>query len=289
MIPLNRIRTEAAIHPNFRGEKRVALNVSLLRKKIAGQLEGPTSEIWDNAIWKEAKAQLLAESAGKCAYCESPTTLVSFGDVEHFRPKSKYWWLAYCYENYLPACIMCNQKFKQDFFVTDPKGTAWSGPVIKKSMNDSQLVALAKKMTVDPVTDGAGMPMKKFLDTLKKERALIVNPYFQDPAEYFAYKPILANKEIIVLPLKPAHKAIVAACEKFYGINRQELRDERFRHYATYITYKYTLQASGIPAKLRKSIGRRLAEMQDGSLRYTGMIRYFETKKLEDLPWDFGL
>jgi hypothetical protein len=288
MIRLTRIRTEGAVPPNFRGEKRVALNLSLLQKKISGQLDGATSEIWDNTIWKEAKAQLLAESGGKCAYCESPTSVVSFGDVEHFRPKSKYWWLAYCYENYLPACIMCNQKFKQDFFPIEPKGKAWTGPVIKMSMTHSQLVATARAMNVDPVQDGAGMPRKKFLDVLKKERGLMINPYLEDPAEYFAYKPILSNKEVIVIPLKPAHKAIVAACDKFYGVNRQELRDERYRHYANYITYKYTLLATGLPLKLRKSIGKRLAEMQDGSLRYTGMIRYFETQKLEDLPWDFS-
>jgi hypothetical protein len=132
------------------------------------------------------------------------------------------------------------------------------------------------------------MPMKKFRATLKKERALILDPYLQDPALYFAYEPILPNKEVIVVPLKPAHKAVVEACNRLYGINRQELLDERFLHYATYVTYRHTLQ-SGIPAKLRKSIENRLAEMLSGSLRYTGMIRYFNAKKLEDLPWDFGL
>jgi uncharacterized protein (TIGR02646 family) len=289
MISLTRIRTAKAVHPNFRGEKRVALNLGLLKKKIAGELEGATSAVWDNGIWKEAKAQLLKESAGKCAYCESPASVVSFGDVEHFRPKSKYWWLAYCYENYLPACIICNQKFKQDYFELHPDGVAWAGPVIKPLMSDSQLVKLAKEMTVDPVKDSAGMPLKKFLETLKKERALILNPYFENPADYFAYKPILKNKEVVVVPLKPAHKAIVEACNRFYGINRQELRDERYRHYATYMTYRYTLSASGLPARLKKQVTRRIAEMTAGPLRYTGMIRYFETKALEDLPWDFGL
>jgi uncharacterized protein (TIGR02646 family) len=289
MIPLTRIRTAKAIHPNFRGEKRVALNLSLLKKKIAGELEGPTSGVWDNTVWKEAKAQLLKESAGKCAYCESPTSVVSFGDVEHFRPKSKYWWLAYCYENYLPACIMCNQKFKQDYFELHPQSSPWPGPLIKPAMSESQLITLAKNMTVDPLRDTAGMPLKKFLETIRKERALILNPYFQNPEEYFAYKPILRNKEVLIVAHKATHKAIVEACNRIFGINRQELRDERFRHYATYMTYRYTLHASGLPAKLKRSVARRIADMTGGALRYTGMIRYFETKPLEDLPWDFGI
>ena len=42
--------------------------------------------------------------------------MVAYGDVEHFRPKSKYWWLAYCYENYLYSCQMCNQRYKKAEF-----------------------------------------------------------------------------------------------------------------------------------------------------------------------------
>ncbi len=289
MIPLTRVRTLTAVPPSFRGAKRVALNLALLKMRIAGELDGPTAELWDSTIWKEAKAQLLRESSGKCAYCESPATVVSFGDVEHFRPKSRYWWLAYCYENYLPACTICNQRFKQDFFALGPKGKAWAGPLIKQGMTEAQLSELAKTMTADPVTDSEGMPMKKFMSTLKKERALILNPYFDNPASYLAYLPILATKEVLVVPKKTTYKAIVEACDKFYGINRQELRDERFRHYSVYMTYKYILQATGLSEQLRSSVARRIAEMTGGSFRYTGMIRYFETKKLENLPWDFGI
>jgi uncharacterized protein (TIGR02646 family) len=45
---------------------------------------------------------------GKCAYCEwheQPKR----NDLEHYRPKSRYWWLAWTWENLLFACRNCNQ------------------------------------------------------------------------------------------------------------------------------------------------------------------------------------
>jgi hypothetical protein len=289
MIALSRIRTADAIPDEFYGAKRIARNLELLKSKIKGDFDGTKamSSVWKSAIWDKAKDQLLIESNGKCAYCESPTSVVAYGDVEHFRPKSKYWWLAYCYENYLPACTVCNQRYKRDEFALKAKAKPWTGPDVKKGMTAAQLKALAKAMTADALNDGDGMAMKLFTDTMTAEGALLVHPYFQNPEDYFAYKPIVETNEVIIVPLKSATKAIVDACDKFFGINRQELRDERYRHYATYMTFRQTLAVPNLPDKLKKNITKRIAEMTSGKLRYTGMIRYFETKKLEDLPWDF--
>lgn len=291
MIALTRIRTTDAVPNEFYGAKRIAHNLDLLKSKLKGDFDGTkaTSAIWKSAIWDKAKDQLLKESAGKCAYCESPTSVVAYGDVEHFRPKSKYWWLAYCYENYLPACTLCNQRFKRDEFALKARAKPWAGPDVKPGMTSAQLKELAKTMTVDALNDADGMPLKAFTETINKERALLVHPYFQNPEEYFAYKPILATKEVVVVSTKSSAKAIVSACDKFFGINRQELRDERFRHYTIYMTYRQTLANATLPDKLKKSITKRISEMTAGNLRYTGMIRYFEKKKLEDLPWDFDV
>ena len=48
----------------------------------------------------------------KCAYCESR---VEQGQVEHYRPKSKYYWLAYSWDNLLYGCPTCNQFKGTDF------------------------------------------------------------------------------------------------------------------------------------------------------------------------------
>lgn len=43
---------------------------------------------------------------GKCAFCEQS---IEQSQVEHYRPKSKYYWLAYSWDNLILACPRCNQ------------------------------------------------------------------------------------------------------------------------------------------------------------------------------------
>lgn len=45
---------------------------------------------------------------GKCAYCESKITHVSYAHIEHYRPKSKFPKLAFGWENLLLSCPVCN-------------------------------------------------------------------------------------------------------------------------------------------------------------------------------------
>lgn len=62
-------------------------------------------------IYKEkmVREALRKMCYGKCAYCESRITAVYSGDIEHFRPKGRYHWLAADWENLLFACPFCNQ------------------------------------------------------------------------------------------------------------------------------------------------------------------------------------
>ena len=73
--------------------------------------------------------QLLCDAQyKKCCYCESVVISVSYGAVEHFRPKGAvrqtrqrpkirpgYYWLAYQWENLLFICDVCNTN-KSDLF-----------------------------------------------------------------------------------------------------------------------------------------------------------------------------
>ena len=78
---------------------------------------------------ESVKAALIADQRGKCAFCESRVTHVSYGDVEHFRPKrgvhqskgqplskTGYYWLAYDWDNLFLACQLCNQRHKKNLF-----------------------------------------------------------------------------------------------------------------------------------------------------------------------------
>lgn len=68
--------------------------------------EGKTSP-WNN---EDIKAALIAETAGKCAYCEARMLAVSFGDIEHIYPKSKFPERVVAWENLTLACPRCNQR-----------------------------------------------------------------------------------------------------------------------------------------------------------------------------------
>ncbi len=60
-----------------------------------------------NKRYKTADVKKTLEKLynNKCAYCE---TNIERWDVEHFRPKSLYPWLAYSWDNLLLACPTCN-------------------------------------------------------------------------------------------------------------------------------------------------------------------------------------
>ncbi len=62
---------------------------------------------------KDLKEALKKHYHSKCAYCEQYSER---WDVEHYRPKSIYYWLAYSWDNLLYACPTCNQNYKNDAF-----------------------------------------------------------------------------------------------------------------------------------------------------------------------------
>src|ERR1044072_3069439 len=86
------------------------------------------------------KASLKSAQHHKCFLCESRISHISYGDVEHYRPKGGirqseassmltpgYYWLAYNWENLFLACQLCNQRFKKNLFpLTNPTRRATS-------------------------------------------------------------------------------------------------------------------------------------------------------------------
>lgn len=86
---------------------------------------------FDKSIYAavEVKQALLAAQHNKCAFCESLVRHVSYGAVEHYRPKAGYkqkkgdslkrpgyYWLAYDWDNLFFCCQLCNEQFKQNHF-----------------------------------------------------------------------------------------------------------------------------------------------------------------------------
>ena len=274
MTKLERIRTAAAIPAAFRGAGRLAKSLELVEGRVAGTLE------FKPTVWKAAKPQLKRESDGKCAYCESKTDTVAHGDVEHFRPKSKYWWLAYCYDNYVYACQICNQVHKGDEFPIHASTGAWTGPTLPVSPTPAALATLAETLTPDALDLTAGHAFADFLVAAGKEKAGLVDPYVTDPDPLFKW---IADDVLKVVALAPASNAVAAqrafaGAEESYGLNREELKRNRYKTYEELVLLKDSLAAfaaAGINPVLQQRIKDQMKAMTKVDAPYAGMVRYF--------------
>lgn len=277
MIALTRVRTKQAIHRNFRG--KTPLNrLEKLMREVRDQIaagEDPDPDI--KSLWKDAKDQLIVESSGKCAYCESAVTATYHGDVEHFRPKDVYWWLAYVYDNYLLSCAVCNQSFKGKKFALS--GTPMPAPVLTGAEDDAALEALAADFAPDPLDDTA---VTAFIALHNGEQPLIPNPYFDAPETLFAWEvfPAIGEVWIRANPTHPRGAAILAACEDIYGINRTQLLRRRFRQWKNYDLAAAMLATPGVPDALKTMAERLIESLKAGDSEYAAMVRYFEARRL---------
>jgi uncharacterized protein (TIGR02646 family) len=99
--------------------------------------DGTRTFSFDSAIYghSSVKDMLIEAQHGKCCFCEAKITHISYGDVEHFRPKAGYrqdpdgdlarpgyYWLAYDWSNLYLSCQLCNQRYKKNSFpLQNPK------------------------------------------------------------------------------------------------------------------------------------------------------------------------
>jgi len=281
MIKLTRERDKSKIHDNFFNPKRERFERELLldQKQIA---EGIITEhSWDSNRWKKAKDQLTKETCGKCAYCEAPWAQVAYGDVEHYRPKSKYWWLAYCYENYLVSCTLCNQKYKKAHFRV--KNNSINEPEILASTSDEEINNMVGSLTPDP-TDLE--QVDTFCELHRQERPLLINPYYDNPEDYFAWNIHTIKREVELIPL-PDNDETIEFCEeakKYYGLNRKQLKDYRYALYERYYTFRLTLMEPQISQNLRQRILDMISKLKSKTSEYAGMVRYLDSLPFEELP-----
>lgn len=277
MIKLTRNRANAVA--SLCGAKREEKELELLtgrRDLLAAGTGG--SQTWSTTYWKAGKDTLRAESEGKCAYCESPTAVVAHGDVEHFRPKSNYWWLAYCLDNHLYACQICNQSFKGDQFPV--QGAPMTGPTVRRSTSDIALTRLVGTFAPDPVQVLQGCKLKDFVKACLQEKPGLPDPYNVNPEPMFRWEADETNKEVWIRPRTNSarNKFIIESVEAYMGLNREELRRVRWTlAYAPLARLKSILdqlQSTGMADVIqitRDSIGAMMASNQP----YAAMVRYF--------------
>ena len=98
------------------------------------------------------KPDLAAMQHNKCCYCEKREEQAKYRDVEHYRPKSLHWWLAWTWENLLFACIDCNREHKRDQFPQEPS----SAPLVAEQAppgGERPLVIDPPAPSIEPAMD----------------------------------------------------------------------------------------------------------------------------------------
>ena len=103
--------------------------------------ETPTKTERSRYNHADVKQALIAETHGKCAYCESKLRHVSYGDIEHVVPKSDDPSKWFSWPNLTLACDVCNtnksnSSVDEETFVdpynVDPEEQFWHwGPMMR--------------------------------------------------------------------------------------------------------------------------------------------------------------
>lgn len=272
MIELERVRSKQAIPPSFRGKLRVNKGLTLL-------LAPGAERAFDSKYWKKAKTQLKAETFGKCAYCEAPTSTVAYGDVEHFRPKSVYWWLAYCYDNYLFSCQICNQQYKQDHFPLRDGAERLAEPRLPAQASDADQEAFVRGMCPDPLVEADGMAWEAFAEACRNERALLLDPYIDDPKQHFAWEADEVQKYVYLKPGNTAAADVFDAANRYFGLNRTELLLERWKVYRILETFRSALLSATLPGDIQDRVENEIRAMMQPDAAFAGMCRFFIRQK----------
>jgi hypothetical protein len=270
MIQLRRSRAKSRIHKQFTGDKLVEKLMLLAQARI----DNGDDIVFERALgdWKKNKPQLKKDTAGKCAYCEADAESVSYGDVEHFRPKSVYWWLGLCVDNYVFACQLCNQDHKGVKFPI--AGVRLQEPAMPGLIPGNLAVRqqLAAQICPDPATTSDAI-----LEALwGGEDADLPHPYLEDPEKLFAWVAVETNEEVWVEVADPSNARAVRAfkaADDCLGINREPLRIRRFTIFANIRDHLENWQQGNGVVKQRAVAG--VVRMCRDKEVFAGMCRYF--------------
>jgi uncharacterized protein (TIGR02646 family) len=183
------------------------------KKKNADRIKkgkGRTFSAYKNDVVRQALQEMFNN---KCAYCEAYIPHISPTEIEHFRPKSVYYWLAAEWSNLLLSCIHCNRPMKH--FVSGAPNKVLSGKHTHFPIKNEK-----QNRCVSPKSK------KKSLD---ERYRLLIDPCIDDPEEYFSYIQtgnavgnIFLKDGLTPLKTERAQESI-----RLYGLCRMELVGRR--------------------------------------------------------------
>jgi uncharacterized protein (TIGR02646 family) len=112
-----------------KGKQKRKNHVTTYSRNPTAYQSGDQTFTFDRTIYAHTtvKNALVKAQHRKCCYCEA--RINQAGDIEHFRPKQAYcqargeslqypgyYWLVYEWTNLYFSCVICNQRYKQNFF-----------------------------------------------------------------------------------------------------------------------------------------------------------------------------
>ncbi len=195
---------------------------------------------------------------GKCCFCESKIGHVSYGDVEHFRPKAGwvqgnepinkpgYYWLAYDWDNLLLSCQICNQRHKKNLF---------------------------------PLSNIGGRAIYHLSD-ITVEQPLFIHPVNDNPEDFITFK------DEIPVAIKGNDRGTITI-EKLC-LDRELLNEQR-RGKLNLVRDLYDVARSipSTPPEIKSRARNKIVQYQQSSLKdeteYASMLRSF----FRDNPIDF--
>jgi len=227
-----------------KGKQKTKGSCDSYKRNKAAYDKGERDFKFDSNIYghKTVKNALIRAQHDKCCFCESKITHISYGDVEHFRPKGGfrqgrkdvlgkpgYYWLAYEWSNLFLSCTLCNQRFKRNLFpLENPRKRA-----------------------------------KSHFDNIDAEKPKFISPA-EDAEKYIAFREEVAY----AIDDDPRGKATIEEL----GLNRVELCDMRKRYFEMLQLVHETATRS-FPKSLRKKAETQLAKSAQASSQYASIVR----------------
>lgn len=97
---------------------------------------------WTNNLYSEPiKKELKDLYHNKCAFCQTELTendTEAKFTVEHYRPKTLYWWLGNEWTNLFPTCRKCNDNKKDDFPLRSERKRLLTVPLVGAAIDRIQ-------------------------------------------------------------------------------------------------------------------------------------------------------
>jgi len=219
------------------------------RLELIAAGEYKNEEIY-NSRYKQSDTQIALRSIyrNKCAFCEQK---VEQSHVEHYRPKSKYWWLTYSWDNLLLACSTCNSHKGDEFEILGTQASFTNTPASLKAIHSSS-------SRYDMV-----------------ERPKMINPEVTNPDGKIQFNP---NGKIESKDVR--FKYTIETCKvdrKFLNDERRKISDVLKRDIKSAIIDNDSVadQEAEISILIRKFI----RDSQDEELQFLAFRRYMISKK----------